>query len=69
MLNFSGAGPPELLDGSRTGLVAEARRKFLPFLRTEALFEERKTNKIQQLDVYYNLLSQHVSGIVMPIFS
>ena len=25
-------------------------------------------NKIQQLDVYYQLLSQHVSGIIMPIF-
>ena len=23
---------------------------------------------MQQLDVYYKLLSQHVSGIVMPIF-
>ena len=28
-----------------------------------------KTNKMQQLDVYYQqLLSQHVSGIIMPIF-
>ena len=23
---------------------------------------------MQQLDVYYQLLSQHVSGIIMPIF-
>ena len=23
---------------------------------------------MQQLDVYYSLLSQHVSGIIMPIF-
>jgi len=30
--------------------------------------EREKTNKIQQLDVYYQLLSQHVSGIIMPIF-
>ena len=30
--------------------------------------EERKTNKMQQLDVYYQLLSQHVSGIIMLIF-
>jgi hypothetical protein len=27
-----------------------------------------KTNKMQQLDVYYQLLSQHVSGNIMPIF-
>jgi hypothetical protein len=24
---------------------------------------------MQQLDVYYQLLSQHVSGIIMPIFT
>ena len=30
--------------------------------------ETEKTNKIQQSDVYYQLLSQHVSGIIMPIF-
>ena len=30
--------------------------------------ESKKTNKMQQLDVYYQLLSQHVSGIIMPIF-
>ena len=28
---------------------------------------ERETNKMQQSDVYYQLLSQHVSGIIMPI--
>ena len=28
-----------------------------------------KTNNMQQSDVYYQLLSQHVSGIIMPIFS
>jgi len=27
-----------------------------------------KTNKMPQSDVYYQLLSQHVSGIIMPIF-
>ena len=27
-----------------------------------------KTNKMQQSEVYYQLLSQHVSGIIMPIF-
>jgi len=27
-----------------------------------------KTNKMQQSDVYYQLLSQHVSGIIMLIF-
>jgi len=30
--------------------------------------EREKTNKMQQLDVYYYLLSQHVSGIIMPFF-
>ena len=30
--------------------------------------ERKKTNKMQQSDVYYQLLSQHVSGIIMPIF-
>ena len=30
--------------------------------------EIEKTNKIQQLDVYYQLLSQHVSGITMLVF-
>jgi len=27
-----------------------------------------KTNKMQQLDVYYEILSQHASGIIMSIF-
>jgi esterase/lipase superfamily enzyme len=27
-----------------------------------------KTNKMQQLDVYFYLPSQHISGIIMPIF-
>jgi len=31
-------------------------------------YEERKPNKMQQLDVYYYILSQHASGIIMPIF-
>ena len=30
--------------------------------------EREKTSKMQQSDVYYQLLSQHVSGIIMPIF-
>jgi len=30
--------------------------------------EREKTNKLQQPDVYYQLLSQHVSGTIMPIF-
>jgi len=30
--------------------------------------EREKTNKMQQSDVYYQLLSQHVSGIIMPNF-
>ena len=33
------------------------------------LCEEReKTNNMQQSGVYYQLLSQHVSDIIMPIF-
>jgi len=32
------------------------------------VWRERKNQKMQQLDVYYQLLSQHVSGIIMPIF-
>ena len=30
--------------------------------------KREKTSKMQQSDVYYQLLSQHVSGIIMPIF-
>ena len=30
--------------------------------------KREKTNKMQQSDVYYQLLSQHVLGIIMPIF-
>jgi len=30
--------------------------------------KREKTKKMQQSDVYYQLLSQHVSGIIMPIF-
>ena len=30
--------------------------------------KREKTNKVQQSDVYYQLLSQPVSGIIMPIF-
>jgi len=30
--------------------------------------KREKTNKMQQSDVYFQLLSQHVSGIITPIF-
>jgi len=30
--------------------------------------DREKTNNMQQSDVYYQLLSQHVSGNIMPIF-
>jgi len=30
--------------------------------------KREKTSKMKQSDVYYQLLSQHVSGIIMPIF-
>jgi len=36
--------------------------------REQSVKREKKTNKMQQSDVYYQLLSQHVSGIIMPIF-
>jgi len=36
--------------------------------REQSVNREEKTNKMQQSDVYYQLLSQHVSGIIMPIF-
>jgi hypothetical protein len=35
---------------------------------TVSCVERETTNKMQQSDVYYELLSQHVSGIIMPIF-
>ena len=34
----------------------------------ESVKREKKTNTMQQSDVYYQLLSQHVLGIIMPIF-
>jgi len=37
-------------------------------VRREQSVKREKTNKMQQSDVYYQLLSQHVSGIIMPIF-
>jgi len=37
--------------------------------REQTVKREKKTNKMQQSDVYYQLLSRHVSGIIMPIFS
>ena len=36
--------------------------------REQSVESEEKTNKMQQSDVYYQLLSQHVSDIIMPIF-
>ena len=42
---------------------------YLHGLHTDQFSVKReKTNKMQQSDVYYQLLSQHVSGIIMPIF-
>jgi len=35
-------------------------------VRREQSVKSEKTNKMQQSDVYYQLLSQHVSGIIMP---
>jgi len=36
--------------------------------RIHKILKREKTNKMQQSDVYYQLLSQHVSDIIMPIF-
>ena len=36
--------------------------------RQQSVKKEKKPNKMQQSDVYYQLLFQHVSGIIMPIF-
>jgi hypothetical protein len=41
---------------------ASCSKQFLLCVKRE------KTNKMQQSDVYYQLLSQHVSCIIMPIF-
>ena len=35
---------------------------------TYQIVKREKTNKMQQSGVHYQLLSRHVSGIVMPIF-
>ena len=43
------------------------RNQFYQFAK-HSRNRERKTNKMQQSDVYYQLLSQHVSGIIMPTF-
>jgi len=37
-------------------------------MHREQSVKREKTNKMQQSDVYYQLLSQHVSGIIVPIF-
>ena len=36
------------------------------WVETRLSLKREKTNKMQQSDVYYQLLSQHVSGIIMP---
>jgi len=38
------------------------------FMKHKITVKREKTNKMQQSDVYYQLLSQHVSGIIMPNF-
>jgi hypothetical protein len=37
-------------------------------MHREQSVKREQTNEMQQSDVYYQLLSQHVSGIIMPIF-
>ena len=39
-----------------------------PCVLSKSVKREEKTNKMQQSDVFDQLLSQHVSGIIMPIF-
>ena len=44
-------------------------RLYVPMtVHREQGVKRKKTNKMQQSDVYYQLLSHHVSGIIMPIF-
>jgi len=37
-------------------------------VRREQSVKTEKINKMQQSNVYYPILSQHVSGIITPIF-
>ena len=48
-------------------LIAFPLQQWL-YERASLCEETEETNKMQQLDVYHQLLSQHVSGIIMPIF-
>jgi len=63
------------------GIVADVSRVTLVFIfnglavkcspvenTRRGIVMREKTNKMQQSGVYYQLLSQHVSGIIMPIF-
>jgi hypothetical protein len=39
------------------------------FKKCDSIEEREKTNKMQKSDVYYQLLSQHVSGIIAVLAS
>jgi hypothetical protein len=53
---------------ARTHTTFLSFRFLWPCIVRKVWREREKTNKMQQLDVYYQLLSQYVSGIIMPIF-
>jgi len=49
-------------------LVDKTTKKAPPENLVLHIVKREKTNKMQQSDVYYQLMSQHVLGIIMPIF-
>ena len=51
-----------------TGQTHQRILSFPVTVHREQSVKREKTNKIQQSDVYYQLLSQHVPGIIMPFF-
>ena len=56
--------------GSRNQYLAKITNLVQLCVSVEMLlvWRDKKTNKMQRLDFYYQLLSQPVSGIIMPIF-
>jgi len=59
-----------LLETLQRAILIQFQSQFLTTISTRPIkvWRERQTNKMQQSDVYYQLLSQHVSGIIMLIF-
>jgi hypothetical protein len=51
-----------------TDAIIKCRVQVPVTVHCEESVKREKTNKMQQSDVCYQLLSQHVSGTIMPIF-